>query len=319
MFEYSIVIRTTGRAGQKYARLLETIEALLHKPKEVIVVLPENYELPKERLGYETFYFCPKGMVKQRLYGIEVCKTRYALVTDDDIAFSPDFINKVSIPVVNGSFGLSSGPLIEFFPNKGKQSFFAAITGAAIPTFFHKERYNTVLKNTGYSYNRNIKTGSGLLYETQSAAWTCFFADLERLKSIHFEDEIWLDKYGFSAHDDTAMFYKAWIYGIKTVIVADAKYEHLNAKTSTKGISKAVAFASSFNTYIFWRRFIYENNSFIGKIKSVICFYYTHIIGNFVSLLRDNKDIHKLKVNGHKTAKMWIKSDEYKNLKPFLY
>ena len=90
--DYSVVIRTTGKAGEKYKRLLSSIDALLPRPREVIVVLPEGYDLPPERLGWETFHFCPKVMVSQRLYAIRVCRTPYALISDDDIAFDSHFV-----------------------------------------------------------------------------------------------------------------------------------------------------------------------------------------------------------------------------------
>ena len=63
--DYSVIIRTTGKAGAKYQALLDSIAGLDPQPKEVIVVLPEGYALPSERLGWETFCFCPKGMVIQ--------------------------------------------------------------------------------------------------------------------------------------------------------------------------------------------------------------------------------------------------------------
>ena len=68
--DYSVIIRTLGTAGEKYENLLKSISALEPQPKEIIVVLPEGYDLPKEQLGWERFLFSPKGMVSQRVYGI---------------------------------------------------------------------------------------------------------------------------------------------------------------------------------------------------------------------------------------------------------
>lgn len=256
--EYSVIIRTTGKAKEKYAGLLRSISQLEPQPKEIIVVLPEGYDLPEETLGRETFYFCPRGMVTQRVYGISKCKTRYALISDDDIAFGSDLVKKLSAPVVSGEYGFSAGPLLEFFPSKGFKSVVSAIMGSAVPTFFHKDRYNSVLKTTGYSYNRRIDPGSGKLYETQTAPWTCFFADLEAFRAIHFEDELWLDAHGYSAMDDETMFYKAWLCDKKTVIVASAPYEHLDGKTSVRGNLEQVHYAAGFNRVVFWRRFLYD-------------------------------------------------------------
>lgn len=273
MLKFSVIIRTTGKAGEKYRRLLTSIANLNPQPEEVIVVLPVGYELPSDQLGYEKFYFCKKGMVIQRLYGIEKCMSPYALITDDDIAFDSNFVNKLSKPVVSGKYGISAGPLIEFFPNPGIQTFVSSIIGSAIPTVFNRKRYNTVLKTTGYSFNRQIQIGSGKLYETQSAPWTCFFADVQKLRSIKFADELWLDECGYSAHDDTAMFYKAWLMGVKSVIVSDAIYEHLDAKTSSKGNGYTVLYALGFNSVVFWYRFL-SGDHILEKMWSKFCINY---------------------------------------------
>lgn len=318
MLEYSVIIRTTGKAGEKYIRLLDSIKALTPQPKEVIVVLPDGYELPQEKLGWETFYFCPKGMVKQRLYGIKKCKTPYALVSDDDIAFSNDFVNKLSIPVVTGQYGFSAGPLVEFFPQKGKSTFFSFIVGASMPTLFHRKRYNSVLKTTGYSLNRNITTSVSKLYETQSAPWTCFFADIKKLNSIHFEDEMWLDKNGYAAYDDQTMFYKAWCRGIKSVIVSDATYRHLDGKTSTTGINETASYASAFNMIVFWHRFIYKGSIF-KKFLCKICFKYRLFavsILNYTNYKRGKQkyEVYEASKQGRRDAQRWIKSYEYMSL-----
>ena len=157
MIDYSVVIRTTGKAGEKYRQLLDSIAKLIPQPKEIIVVLPDDYDLPKEQLGYETFYFCEKGMVIQRLVGINNCKTQYALICDDDISFESDFVQKLHKPLKDGLCGLSAGPLTEFFPEKGLPTIMSVLTGASGPSVLHKNRYNTIWRTTGYSFNRNIK------------------------------------------------------------------------------------------------------------------------------------------------------------------
>ncbi len=318
MIDYSVIIRTTGKAGEKYRRLLDSIAALEPLPREVIVVLPEGYALPADQLGWETFYFCPKGMVIQRLYGIARCKTKYALISDDDIAFEPDFVRKLVAPLETGKYGISAGPLPEFFPVPGANAAIAAVMGTAAPTVFHRERYNTVLKTTGYSYNRHLEPGR--LYETQSAPWTCFFADVEKLRSIRFEDELWLDKNGYSAHDDTAMFYKAWLRGVTPVIVTDAPYQHLDAKTSTIGNPKA-PFATGFNTVVFWHRFVYSQCRTIPeKLWAKLCIRYHIFAWSLFGLLNrlrgrsasGNPTFH----DGIRAGWEWIKSEEYAALPP---
>lgn len=317
MIDYSVIIRTTGKAGEKYQRLLDSIEALEPRPEEVIVVLPEGYNLPAERLGWETFYFCPKGMVIQRLHGIAQCKTKYALISDDDIAFGPDFVQKLVAPLEMGKYGISAGPLPEFFPAPGLSAAISAVMGSATPTIFHRDRYNTVLKTTGYSYNRHLEPGR--LYETQSAPWTCFFADVKKLRSIHFEDELWLDKNGYSAHDDTAMFYKAWLRGVKSVIVADAPYQHLDAKTSTRH-NPRVAYAGGFNTVVFWHRFVLGScKTKPQRMWAKICLHYYLFATDKLRLINDLRRHTNNRKNvreGIRAAWRWIDSEEYSGIRP---
>lgn len=316
MIDYSVIIRTTGKAGTKYQRLLQSIAGLDPQPKEVIVVLPEGYALPEDQLGWETFYHCPKGMVIQRLYGIAQCKTPYALICDDDIAFAPDFVQKLHTPVKAGAYGLSAGPLTEFFPGKGLPTIMSALTGASCPTCFHKDRYNTVLRTTGYSFNRNLQPGK--LYETQSAPWTCFYADMEKLRSIHFEDELWLDLNGYSAHDDTAMFYKAWLRGVKSVIVTDAPYQHLDAKTSTRGNMEKALYATGFNNVVFWHRFLSGRNP-VECVWSRICIRYrlfTQKLYHQLNRLRGRMSDGEITAfdNGVTAGWSWINTSTYQNL-----
>lgn len=315
--DYSVVIRTTGKAGEKYQRLLDSIAALQPQPKEVIVVLPEGYDLPAQRLGWETFHFCRRGMVIQRLYGIAQCTTKYALISDDDIAFEPDFVQKLAAPLETGEYGISAGPLPEFFPTPGANAAISALMGGAAPTVFHRDRYNTVLKTTGYSYNRHLEPGK--LYETQSAPWTCFFADVQKLRSIRFEEELWLDKNGYSAHDDTCMFYKAWLRGVTPVIVADAPYRHMDAKTSTKG-NPRVSHATGFNRIVFWHRFIFRlPPSLPGKAAAVFAIAYRLFwdwLWTGLGILRRKNTPQDLgsAIRGFRDGLSYIRSREYREL-----
>ena len=317
--EYSVIIRTTGKAGEKYQGLLESIRNLEPHPQEVIVVLPNGYDLPVQQLGWETFCHCPKGMVIQRLYGVAQCKTQYALITDDDISFESDFVQKLVEPLETGKYGISAGPLLEFFPAPGLNAVASAIMGSSAPTFFHRDRYNTVLKTTGYSYNRHLEQGK--IYETQSAPWTCFFADIEKLRSVRFEDELWLDKYGYSAYDDTCMFYKAWLRGVIPVVVSDAPYRHMDAKTSTKGNPNVVQ-ATEFNRVIFWHRFLYcmvptilEKAIAVAAVAYRIFWSWVWIMIGVLRRRNSISDLHSA-IRGFRDAVTYINSQEYRDLPP---
>lgn len=274
MLEYSVIIRTIGKAGEKYQNLLNSIAALVPQPKEVIVVLPEGYELPAERLGWEIFYFSPKGMVAQRMHGIAQCRTPYALVCDDDVSFGADFVQKLHEPIEMGIARLSSGPLYSFLPQKGMHAVIDMISGAAVPTVFHKDRYVSVLRTAGYSYNRSLQPEKKRFYESQSLAGTCFYADVSALRQVDFNEEKWVDANGYSAYEDQTMFYKAWLRSVRTVVVADAYYVHQDAKTSRKN-RPVVMRCLIINRIIFWHRFIYGmERTAAARVWARLCFNY---------------------------------------------
>lgn len=318
--DYSVIIRTTGKAKEKYRKLLESISKLEPLPQKVIVVLPVGTGLPEEQLGWEDYYYSKKGMVIQRLKGIAECSTPYALICDDDIAFPKDFVEKLHKPVKDGISDLSVGPLYSFLPPKGINTIICTFMATAVPTFFHKDRYVSILRSSGYSYNRHLKIEADHYYETLSAAWTCFYGRVDSIRKIHLEEEKWLDIHGYSALDDQTMFYKAYLKGIRTVVVADAEYEHLDAGTSRKGNDKVIAYSKVYNRIIFWERFIYsQQKRILSKAFSRICLNYLFLIDQLFDLVkiikkRSSKEILLLKRQAKIEAKQYLLTKEYKDL-----
>ena len=322
--DYSVVIRTTGKAREKYQALLNSIDSLNTKPVDVIVVLPEGYNLPQEQLGYEKFYFSPKGMVVQRLTGIAHCKTKYALVCDDDVVFEPDFVEKLYRPLEQEYASFAAAPLYSFLPPKGANAVLCTIMGSAVPTLMHRnDRYVSVLKSSGYSYNRHLDNSQTKYYETQSIAWTCFFADVNAFKALELEKEIWLDAHGYSALDDQTMFYKAWLMGYKTVVVSNAYYEHLDAKTSTRNNKPAALYSTTFNRVVFWHRFIYSmQNNFVSRRIARIAFFYRMQwmrLWDYIAVIRKKLTIDDYNIlrKGYLDGWEYIHSEEYKALSIF--
>lgn len=320
--DYSVIIRTTGKAGEKYRALLDSIAALEPRPREVIVVLPEGYALPPEHLGWETFYFSPKGMVIQRMTGIAKCRSRYALICDDDVCFGPDFVEQLYTALTAENVAFSAGPLYSFLPKAGAQALICTVMASAPQTLFHKERYISVLRSSGYSYNRLLDQSRTVYYESQSLPWTCFFADIKAFEQLDFEAEKWVDSHGYAALDDQTMFYKAWLRGLKTVVVSTALYEHMDARTSTRNNKPATLYTSTYNRVIFWHRFIYSMQKHpVMKLYSRICFeYYIAMLFAFdlLSVIRKKMALSDVAIRrkGCKDGWQYVKSEEYRGLPP---
>lgn len=320
--DYSVVIRTLGHANEKYEMLLKSIECLKPSPKELIIVLPEGANLPIQKPSgcfKVSYLYAPKGMVSQRIYGTDYCSTEYMLVCDDDVSFASDFVEKLAEPLICRKADFSIGPLLEFLPEKGMKSLYNTISLTAIPTIFHKNMYIHVLRSSGWSYNRHINTGQKRWYYTQSAAWTCYFARTNAMQALRFDEEFWLDMNGYASFDDSSMFYKAWLMNYKTVMVSNAVYEHLDARTSVSGIKRKVIFSTAFNQYVFWHRFIYSNDTSVGKILDIVCYQYfekTNYLLEYIKSKRDKKSLKKLDImkQGSQEARRFVKSDRYLQL-----
>lgn len=322
--EYSVIIRTIGKAKEKYQKLLNSIDKLDPRPQEVIVVLPKGYDLPKKQLGYEHFCFSEKGMIAQRICGLNQCKTEYALFCDDDVEFDSSFIKYLYEPIQQGKAELSVGPLLSFLVPKGIKAFVSILTAGSYPTIFHKDKYITIHHSGAWSYNRNLDFATNTIYPTDSAAGTCFFGRTAAIKDIHFWDEMWVEKNGYAALEDQVMFYKAKLRGIRTVVASKAFYIHNDAQTSQVGIQSAVAYAGAFNRIVFWKRFIYDmqiNN--IGKMQARVALQYKLIVGmsyNHLLLLCGRMDKKALCMckQGQRDAWEFLKSSEYSELRGVL-
>lgn len=316
--EYSIVIRTLGQAGEKYQRLLDSIEKQVMKPNEVIVVLPYGYEKPKEKLGYEQFVYCKKGMVEQRISGSKIANSEYILFLDDDLQFEEDFTKVLFEPLFLGKADVVFPPQLELFPPKhGIKKLVPMITLSACPTIFHKDMYTKILRSGGWSYNREYLKGLDKYLPSESAAGACFAVKKQIFLHINFEEELWLQDVKYALWDDQVMFYKFYKKGYKIVCAVNALMEHLDAGGSSTGRNIEAAFANSRNKYIFWHRFIYLPEKF--KVLSSLAFHYSMIMNMIFMGIRgilkvDSRKEFVMFVKGYHQGKKYVSEKAYLEL-----
>ncbi len=314
MISYSVAIRTLGTAGEKYRKLLNSIRKLQPQPERVVVVLPEGYKEPEERLGFEEFVYSPKGMVAQRLESLKYIDSEYILFCDDDVSFGADFVKKLEEPLRTGDYSCSAGPLLEFFPPGSIKYLIASLLGGAcVMLRGRQDTYARILNTGGWSYNRSINLHKHKIYQTDSLPWTCFFIKKTALERIHFEDEMWCERSGYAAFEDRVMFYKLKINGFHTCVVSDAAYIHNDARSSTSGTNLIPQYARAFNHFVFWHRFLYMNSKNpLDRIWKKICIsYYISMQKIYTSR---NKEIRNVTVQGFTDAKQFIKTSEYQSM-----
>ena len=322
MSEYSIAIRTIGKAGEKYKKLLESIDQSENRPQKVVVVLPEGYEPPEDRLGYEEFVYCPKSMIGQRLEALKYIDSEYTLFLDDDISFPPGFVDKLLLPLEEGKFDCSTGPLFSFFPASCAGRVAGTLTASVSVSIFHRDMYVKILRTGGWSYHM-FSTDQQHYYPTESFAWTCFMIRTQCFRDINMEDEIsWVEKYGYAVGDDRTMAYKLIKRGYKACIVSNALYEHNDAKTSTcaeEMVNTKPSFCMGFFHVLFWKRFIFDlETKKIYKIADSICFLYwlvsMRVYHSLKSIKKSNRSISKAFCRGVYEGIKFMGSPEFEGL-----
>lgn len=325
MSNYSIAIRTLGRAGEKYQKLLKSIDCSKHKPDKVVVVLPEGFSLPQDQLGYEEFLFCSKSMIGQRIEALNAIDSEYTLFLDDDIEFDPDFVDKLLKPLEENLYDCSTGPLFSFFPASRAGKIAGTMTGSVSVSLFRRDMYVKILRSGGWSYH-TFDTSEERYYPTESFAWTCFMIRTDVMRVLHMEDEqVWLERFGYASGDDRVMAYKLVRLGYKACIVANATYIHNDAKTSTAR-NEVNRFTHAFCMYymhtVFWNRFIQEPESNrLNAIQNRLCFnYWKAAMTGYLTIKAKTSDYGKIRLKAFKKGvqegQRYVRSSEYKQLKP---
>lgn len=284
---YSVVIRTLGNGGEKYKKLIHSIEKQTITPKEIIVVLPYDYKLDY-KLGNEKIIYCKKGMVNQRVVGINNADSKYILVLDDDISFDNSFAKKMleCIQTTNADVICPNSNEILDWKLSHKKTLIE--NTKIIKHFllgnrlFHKksEYAIKIIGTGGHSIKSNMNINE--YYLSQSGNFQCFFIKTEKAKEIQFEKEAWVEATQYAIYDDQIFFYKAFLLGQKIIFAPQIKYTHLDGGAGRINTNKNDRFyrklyGNTRNRTLFWRRFLYLPSNNLSKLWLSICYFYATI------------------------------------------
>lgn len=312
-FSYSVAIRTLGTAGSKYQRLLDSLNRQTIIPDKIFVYIAEGYSLPKETIGKEEYIYVKKGMVAQRALCYEEIDSEYILFLDDDIYLPENAVEQMFRYLLENNADVISP---DIFPNS-ERMFFSELLMTLSGRMKARRNDNywgyKVMRNSGYSYNKSPH------YEvlfSQTNAGACFFCKKDDFLRISFQEELWMDNEKYALGDDQVMFYKMYLNGLKILTWYNSGFIHLDAGNNMDVNKKKNVIYSDFRfKTIFWHRFIYKpDNSCISIFWSFICILYSLLFTLFISLLKFDIEIFKIKFKAIKDAINFINSDEYKKI-----
>lgn len=308
--EYTVVIRTLGKAGGKYQKMLDSLKSQTMPPKEIIVYIAEGYDIPKETIGVERYVYVKKGMVAQRALPYDEVHTEYMLCLDDDLAFPPDTVKRMfQLLKVHNADVISP----DIFPNAQRpfiSELMMTITGRVRARRFDKTWGYKVMRTGGYSYN---KTPQKEVYVSQTNAGACFLCRKEDFLRIRFQDELWLDNMLYPLGEDQIMYYKMYCNGLKQLTWYNHQFVHLDAGNNVAAEKEQMRlYGDIYFKMVFWHRFIYTlEKRLVLRSWSMLCITYYLIFTLLTSLFKGDFAVLRTKNKALKDAKMYLRSAEY--------
>lgn len=314
MNKYTAVIRTLGKAGEKYQRLLDSLCSQTIKPERILVYIAHGYPKPKETCGKEEYIRVKKGMIAQRALNYDEVDTEYILFLDDDLYLPPYFVEKMFNALSTNNADVVSPNI---YPNASRgmlSEVMMTLSGRMRARRGDKTYGYKVMSTSGFSYN---KAPESKAYLSQTNAGACFLCSKSDFLQIRFQDESWLDWNGYPIGEDQMMYYKMYLSGLKQLTLYGSGIEHLDAgdNLGNKEKEKRLIEGDYFFKTVFWHRFLQEpERNMLKRIRNVLAINYFYGFGFLVSAIKGNKEILKAKINGRRRGKEFVNSAEYKSL-----
>lgn len=312
--EYTVVIRTLGRAGKKYQKELDSICAQTLSPKKIVVYLADGYENPIETCCRERIARVKKGMVAQRALPYDEIDTEYILFLDDDLFLPPDFVSEMFDALVRNEADVVSPDIYDNASRGFGSELLMTFSGRMRARRGDKMYGYKVMPTGGFSYNKSPEKRA---YISQTNAGACFLCRKSDFLKIRFEDEIWLDQIGYPIGEDQIMFYKMYLAGLKQITLFGTGIEHLDAGGNLGNTDKELKLIEGdyFFRKVFWHRFLQTpERKWSKRLWNRICISYFYAFGFSVSMLKGKSATFRAKRRGLDRANAFLNSAQYKAL-----
>ena len=311
--EYTAVIRTLGKAGEKYQTLLDSLVSQTIPPKAIIVYIAEGYPIPAETVGIERYVYVKKGMVAQRALRYDEVDTEYMLFLDDDLFLASDFVSVLYSQLTGENADVISPDVFDNASRPKLAGLMMLLSGRMRPRMNDAVWGYKVMRTAGFSFNSNPVKPT---YLSQTNAGACFFCSKSTFLKTRFEEELWLDDFQYPLGEDQVMFYKMHLSGMRVLTSYNSAIKHLDAGDNRSKEKEKMLIYSDFRfKTIFWHRFIFlpEKNALL-KVWDCMCIGYAFSFAFIVSLLKFRVDVLAIKYKAMRDAVRFLRSDEYKHL-----
>ena len=318
MHSYSIAIRTLATNPDVLKRELESIVSQTVQPEKAIIYIAEKYERPFFQIGKEEYVWVRKGMVAQRALEYREIDSDVILMLDDDVELAPDSAERMLKAMEEHGVDCVAADTFKNQDMMFRQKLMAFISNGVYARGDDGWAFK-LNRDGGFSFNRNPRNSFCL---TETFAGPCWMVKKDVLKSVHFEDELWLDRMGFSYGDDAVESYKLFMNGFKCGVLYDSGVKNLDAKTSSGAYHKTEKkfYTRSYGMFVTWWRMIYTSrdkrwlSAFMFGLKAGWQLN-LHVMLGFVKL---NVKIPLNYMKGLKDAWAFVHSDDFKNIPSYV-
>ena len=306
--DYTVCIRTLGRAGEMYRRELVSLRRQTLQPRDIIVYIAEGYELPAERTVAERYIYVPKGMVAQRALDYKEVATEWILLLDDDMELAPDSVERLF-----DQLEAEGGDVIgaDVFPNsnRGKMSeLMMTLTGRMRGRKDDGRWANRLMSTGGFSY---LRSHSKAAYRSELNSGNCLLIRKTALLAINFAEELWLDQMPYAMGDDQVMSYKLHLAGFRQLTSFDCGVRHLDAGSTMTDLDRTTTrlYCDARFKRVFYDRFMLRpERSLWRRMAYRLGFNYARLANLAVSALKLDLPLLRAKYRGYRDGARFVRT-----------
>lgn len=318
LMRYSIAIRTLATNVEALELELESIVRQTKLPDKVVIYIAEGYEKPCFRVGEEEYVWVKKGMVAQRALEYGEIDSEVVLMLDDDVELAPDSAERMLRAMEEHGADCVAADTFKNQEMTFRQKLMAFISNGVYVRgddgwAFKQNR------DGGFSFNGHPRNSFCL---TETFAGPCWMVKKSVLKSVHLEDELWLDNLGFSYGDDAVESYKLFVNGFKCGVLYDSGVKNLDAKTSSGVYHKTERkfYTRSYGMFATWWRMIYtsRDKQWLSALLFGLKAWWQLNLHILLGIVKLNVKIPFNYMKGLKDAWVFVHSDEFKAIPPYI-
>ncbi len=317
MLTYSIAIRTLGTGGEKYLEELRSITQQTILPERVVVYIAKGYDRPKEQIGNEEYVWVHKGMIAQRALRYDEITSDCILLLDDDVLLAPDSAERLLRAMEENKADCVGADTFRNQDMSFRGKVFAAVTNLVFPR--RDDGWAFKIHRTGsFSYNNHPQPK---FYLSESCAGPCMLWQKSALILMRWEDEVWVEQFGFAYGDDLLETYKLVVNGGRLGVLYDSGVLHLDAQSASSQHRNNLQryYVRSMVSAIIWHRTIWQiRKGWLTAFAFAFKQLWLLLINSIAGLVLQKPRILVLFLHGLRDANRYCKSDAYQSLPPFV-